>query len=213
MHITPDRRVAKFGPKHTCRFEKDKDLLRLWFKRPPCRRGKDYMTSNDLDLDACPIVGTARPDAIDDQWTLIKQVIDDCDYYLVIIAGRYGSTGPGEKSFTQLEYEHAISQEKPVLAFLHKDPGKLPADDTEQDPQLAKKLDDFRNLARKKMVRHWTTPSDLGSAVSRSIIKLIKSPAVGWVKTLQTYSHPRKQVKRCWISGARLMNSSAKSRR
>ena len=136
-----------------------------------------------LELDCIPAGMELFPAADDDQWTLIKQVIDDCDYYLVIIAGRYGSTGPGEKSFTQLEYEHAISQEKPVLAFLHKDPGKLPADDTEQDPQLAKKLDDFRNLARKKMVRHWTTPADLGSAVSRSIIKLIKSnPAVGWVK-------------------------------
>ena len=136
-----------------------------------------------LELDCIPAGMELFPAADDDQWTLIKRVIDDCDYYLVIIAGRYGSIGPDEKSFTQLEYEYAISQEKPVIAFLHKEPGKLPAEDTEQDPQLAKKLDDFRNLARKKMVRHWTTPADLGSAVSRSIIKLIKSnPAVGWVK-------------------------------
>lgn len=136
-----------------------------------------------LELDCIPAGMELFPAADDDQWTLIKRVIDDCDYYLVIIAGRYGSIGPGEKSFTQLEYEYAISQEKPVIAFLHKEPGKLPADDTEQDPQLAKKLEDFRNLARKKMVRYWTTPADLGSAVSRSIIKLIKSnPAIGWVK-------------------------------
>ena len=136
-----------------------------------------------LELDCIPAGMELFPAADDDQWTLIKRVIDDCDYYLVIIAGRYGSIGPDEKSFTQLEYEYAISQGKPVIAFLHKEPGKLPAEDTEQDPQLAKKLDDFRNLARKKMVRHWTTPADLGSAVSRSIIKLIKSnPAVGWVK-------------------------------
>ena len=136
-----------------------------------------------LELDCIPAGMELFPAADDDQWTLIKRVIDDCDYYLVIIAGRYGSIGPGEKSFTQLEYEYAISQGKPVIAFLHKQPGKLPADNTEQDSQLAKKLDDFRNLAQKKMVRYWTTPADLGSAVSRSIIKLIKSnPAVGWVK-------------------------------
>ncbi len=136
-----------------------------------------------LELDCIPAGMELFPAADDDQWTLIKRVIDDCDYYLVIIAGRYGSIGPGEKSFTQLEYEYAISQGKPVIAFLHKQPGKLPADNTEQESQLAKKLDDFRNLAQKKMVRYWTTPADLGSVVSRSIIKLIKSnPAVGWVK-------------------------------
>jgi len=27
------------------------------------------------------------------QWTIIKRVIDDSDFYLLIIAGRYGSLG------------------------------------------------------------------------------------------------------------------------
>ena len=136
-----------------------------------------------LELDCIPAGMELFPAADDDQWTLIKRVIDDCDYYIVLIAGRYGSIGPGEKSFTQLEYEYAISQRKPVSAFLHKEPGKLPADNTEKGPEQAKKLEDFRNLAKKKMVRYWTTPADLGSVVSRSLIKLIKSnPATGWVK-------------------------------
>ena len=137
-----------------------------------------------LELDCIPAGMELFPAADDDQWTLIKQVIDDCDYYIVIIAGRYGSTGPSEKSFTQLEYEYAVSKGLPVIAFLHKDPGKLPAEDTEKDPQLVKKLDEFRNLAKKKMVRYWTNPTDLGSAVSRSLVKLIKNkPATGWVKS------------------------------
>ena len=136
-----------------------------------------------LESDCIPAGMELFPAADDDQWTLIKRVIDDCDYCIVIIAGRYGSIGPEEKSFTQLEYEYAISRKKPVIAFLHKEPGKLPADDTERDPQQAKKLEDFRNLAKRKMVRYWTTPADLGSVVSRSLVKLIKDkPATGWVK-------------------------------
>ncbi len=136
-----------------------------------------------LELDCIPAGMELFPAADDDQWTLIKRVIDDCDYYIVILAGRYGSIGPEEKSFTQLEYEYAISRKKPVIAFLHKEPGKLPADHTEKDPAQAKKLEDFRKLAKKKMVRDWTTPADLGSVVSRSLVKLIKSrPAIGWVK-------------------------------
>lgn len=136
-----------------------------------------------LELDCIPAGMELFPAADDDQWTLIKRVIDDCDYYIVIIAGRYGSIGPEEKSFTQLEYEYAISRKKPVIAFLHREPGRLPADNTEKDPQQAEKLEDFRNLAQKKAVRYWTTPADLGSVVSRSLVKLIKDkPAIGWVK-------------------------------
>ena len=136
-----------------------------------------------LELDCIPAGMELFPAADDDQWTLIKRVIDDCDYCIVIIAGRYGSVGPEEKSFTQLEYEYAISQKKPVIAFLHKEPGKLPADHTEKDPERVEKLEDFRQLAQKKMVRHWTTPAELGSAVSSSLVRLIKdNPATGWVK-------------------------------
>ena len=136
-----------------------------------------------LELDCIPAGMELFPAADDDQWTLIKRVIDECDYYIVIIAGRYGSIGPEEKSFTQLEYEYAISRKKPVIAFLYKEPGKLPADNTEKDPAQAKKLEDFRKLAKKKMVRYWTTPAELGSVVGRSLVKLIKSrPATGWVK-------------------------------
>lgn len=136
-----------------------------------------------LELDCIPAGMELFPAADDDQWTLIKRVIDDCDYYIVIVAGRYGSLGPDGKSFTQLEYEYAVSQRKPVIAFLHKDPGKLPAENTERNPEQEKKLNDFRHLVKKKMVRHWTTPEALGSVVSRSLIRLIKDkPATGWVK-------------------------------
>lgn len=136
-----------------------------------------------LELDCIPAGMELFPAADEDQWTLIKRVIDDCDYYIVIIGGRYGSIGPEGKSFTQLEYEYAVEQGKPVIAFLHKEPGKLPAEASEKDPENSQKLEAFRHLAQQKMVRFWITPTDLGSAVSRSIIKLIKSnPAVGWVR-------------------------------
>lgn len=115
-----------------------------------------------LKLDCIPAGMELFPAADDDQWTLIKRAIDDCDYYIVILAGRYGSLGFDGKSFTQLEYEYAVSQKKPVIAFLHKDPGKLPAENTERDPKRVKKLNDFRRLVKKKAVGHWTTPEDLG---------------------------------------------------
>ena len=63
-----------------------------------------------LELDCMPAGMELFPAANDDQWTLIKRVIDDCDYYIVIIGGRYGSIGPEGISYTQMEYAYAVSQ-------------------------------------------------------------------------------------------------------
>lgn len=139
-----------------------------------------------LELDCMPSGMELFPAANFDQWTLIKKVIDDSDYYMVIIGGRYGSIGPEGISYTEMEYRYALESGKPVIAFLHKNPGELKANRTEKDPESIGKLDEFRRLAEKKLVKYWTTPSDLGSMVSRSLIRLIKTtPAIGWVKADQ----------------------------
>lgn len=136
-----------------------------------------------LELDCMPAGMELFPAANDDQWTLIKRVIDDSDYYIVIIGGRYGSIGKDGKSFTQMEYEYATSKQKPVIAFLHKSPNDIPAKFTEKKPEAIAKLEDFRNMAQSKLCRFWASPMELGSVVSRSLVKLIKNnSAVGWVK-------------------------------
>jgi hypothetical protein len=79
--------------------------------------------------------------------------------------------------------EYAISKGKPVIAFLHKNPSAIPSGKTDKDEEGKKRLDEFREIAKQKMVRFWSSPQELGSVVSRSIVKLIKSsPAVGWAK-------------------------------
>jgi len=85
-----------------------------------------------LELDCIPSGMELFPAADEDQWTLIKSVIDDCDYYIVIVGGRYGSMGPEGKSYTQMEYEYAVYRGKPVIGFLHSDPEKIEAGKTEK---------------------------------------------------------------------------------
>ena len=36
----------------------------------------------------------------DSQWNLIKELIDDCDYYILIVGGRYGSLNKEGISYT-----------------------------------------------------------------------------------------------------------------
>lgn len=136
-----------------------------------------------LELDCIPAGMELFPAANEDQWTLIKRVIDDCDYYILIIGGRYGSTNEDGISYTQMEYEYAVSTGKPVIAFLHKNPANIPSGKSEQDSDKKKKLEEFKELAKKKLVKYWEGADNLGSVVSRSMIRLIKdNPSDGWVK-------------------------------
>jgi len=136
-----------------------------------------------LELDCIPAGMELFPAADDDQWTLIRQVINDCDYYILIVGGRYGSIGPTGKSYTEMEYEHAVASQKPVIAFLHKDPFSLPAKRNEKTEDGRARLVAFRAILEKRMCRYWTNSAELGSLVSRSLVKLVKShPAVGWAR-------------------------------
>lgn len=136
-----------------------------------------------LELDCIPSGMELFPAANEDQWTLIKQVIDDCDYYMVIIGGRYGSKGSDGISYTEKEYRYAIEKEKPILAFLHRDPGKISVEKSENLEEDREKLEEFRNFVKNKTVKYWTDSANLGSVVSRSVVQLMKQhPAVSWVR-------------------------------
>ena len=83
-----------------------------------------------LALDCIPTGMELFPAADDDSWSHIQRFISTCDYFVVIVGGRYGSIGPDGKSYTEMEYDHAAEAGLPILAFLHKDPGTIQADKT-----------------------------------------------------------------------------------
>lgn len=99
-----------------------------------------------LELDCIPAGMELFPAANEDQWTLIKNVIDDCDYYMVILAGRYGSIGPDGSSYTEMEYRYALETAKPVLGFVHRNPGSLQANRCEATDEGKGKLVTFRQV-------------------------------------------------------------------
>lgn len=136
-----------------------------------------------LELDCIPSGMELFPAADEDQWSLIAGVIDECDYYVLILGGRYGSVGKDGVGYTEKEYRYALDNGKPIIAFLHKDPESIPRSKTEKDPENEVKLSEFRTLAQKKMCKYWSTAAELGSVVSRSLIMLQKKhPGIGWVR-------------------------------
>lgn len=137
-----------------------------------------------LEADCIPAGMELFPASDDDRWTLIKRVIDDCDYYIVVVGGRYGSVDPeAELSYTEMEFDYAVAVEKPVLGFLHGDPGSIPADKTDLNDESRQKLEAFRDKVAERMVKYWHNPSELGGQVAKSLIQIRKThPAEGWVR-------------------------------
>lgn len=138
-----------------------------------------------LQLECMPSGMELFPAANEDQWTIIRKVIDECDYYVVIVGGKYGSIDPTTGlSYTEREYRYALEEHKPIIAFLHKDPQSLPAKLTEADPDIRQKLENFRALCLdKRLCRFWTSAADLSLNVTQGIVNLKNNnPAVGWIR-------------------------------
>lgn len=54
-----------------------------------------------LELDCIPCGMEYFPAASEESWSYIASLIDQCDYYVVIVGGRYGSTTEEGISFTE----------------------------------------------------------------------------------------------------------------
>lgn len=137
-----------------------------------------------LALDCIPTGMELFPAADDDSWTHIRRFIEACDYYIVIVGGRYGSRGPGGLSFTEMEYDYAVEAGLPTLAFLHRDPGIIPASKTEPGEEGKAALAAFRKKIEKaRHAKYWTSCEGLAGTVALSMSSLMKTkPQVGWVR-------------------------------
>ena len=135
-----------------------------------------------LQMDCFP-VGMEYFNASDQsQWDVIKSLIDECDYYVLIIAGRYGSVEPKSgKSYTQLEYEYARSIGVPTIAFLHNNPENIPSKDVEKEH--VDELNGFKEEVKKHMVKYWSSPTNLSGQVVLSLNQLFKTnKRIGWMR-------------------------------
>ena len=137
-----------------------------------------------MEMDCIPAGMELFPAADEEQWEFIKRVIDDCDYYILIIGGRYGSLTDEGISYTEKEYDYAISIGLKVLAFVHEQPDDIPVKKSDIDPSLRDKLGQFRKkVSENKVVKMWRNESELPGLVALSLSKTMKLyPAVGWVR-------------------------------
>lgn len=137
-----------------------------------------------MEMDCIPAGMELFPATDEEQWEFIKKVIDDCDYYLLVIGGRYGSTTDDGISYTEKEFDYAVEQGLKVVALIHGAPDNIPFGKSETNPEIREKLFAFKNkVMTGRLVKFWQAASELPGLVALSLTKTIKMyPAVGWVR-------------------------------
>lgn len=146
-----------------------------------------------LELGGIPAGMELFPATDDTQLELIKKVLASCDYYVLIVAGRYGSIHPRTGlSYTHLEYRYAKDQGIPTIAFLNQHPERLPLEKSETNAAVRTKLEEFRKEVDEKHNKYWERESQLDGYVSRSLYNLIQEhPRPGWVRQSQDGTYPQ----------------------
>lgn len=145
---------------------------------------RQHVTQALMEMDCIPAGMELFPATDEEQWEFIKRVIDDCDYYLLIIGGRYGSTTEEGISYTEKEYDYAVEIGLKVVALLHEKPDNIPIGKSDISPELREKLKSFREKAsNNRLIKFWNEPKELPGLVALSLSKTIKMfPAIGWVR-------------------------------
>ncbi len=122
------------------------------------------------------------------QLEAIKQWIDESDVYLLILGGRYGSIESSSgKSYTHLEYDYAVSKEKPLFACVVNEQAqeaRVKQHGTSVVEQYEpKKLREFRSLVTGKLVRFWDDHKDIKISIGETLAHFSRRPElVGWTR-------------------------------
>jgi hypothetical protein len=121
------------------------------------------------------------------QMDFIERVIDRCDYYILIVAGRYGSVSEDGLSYTEKEFRYAKSKGIPVLAFLRGEVDELPKSKTESDAENQLKLDTLvADLKSSALVDFWLNPDELSTKALAALVQArISHKGVGWIRADQ----------------------------
>lgn len=149
-----------------------------------------------LDNDCIPVGMEQFPASGMEQMEYIKKMLNDCDYYILILAGRYGSLDADGIGFTEKEFDYANSKGLPIMSFVIRDPNSILFANSEQTEDAQNKLKAFRKkVCTGRMVTYYENIDQLKAKVATSINKCIKDfPSIGWIRVDDSSSDIKAQI-------------------
>lgn len=112
----------------------------------------------------------------EEPWEIIREAIDNSDFYVLIIGHKYGSVIEDGKyagiSYTQREYYYALEKKIPVFVFLIDNSVLIAPNKMEQETAKREKLEIFkREVMDTHHVEWWMNKDDLAAKVSIALYK------------------------------------------
>jgi Domain of unknown function (DUF4062) len=167
-----------------------------------------------LEMGHIPVGMEMFSAADEEQWAVIKRNIEQTDYYVVIIANRYGSVTDTGISYTEKEYDYAIAQGIPSLGFVLDPTSPWPSNFTDTGPSDVSALNLFKEKIKKKHVSFWKNTDDLYGKCSIALSKSFTThPREGWVRSsLVTDARVTEELTRLSAENAQLRNQISEAR-
>lgn len=148
------------------------------------RSERDLVIKAVLEMGHIPVGMEMFSAADEEQWNVIKRQIDQSDYYVVIAAHCYGTMDVAGLSYTEKEYDYALSRGLPILGFVLDETVTWPKDKSDTDKVSIKKLRAFKDKVKAKPVSFWKSGDDLYGRCSIALMKAFSAyPREGWVRT------------------------------
>jgi hypothetical protein len=117
-------------------------------------------------------------------WRIIKKNIAESDYFVSLVAHRYGKLPEGlggGASSTEIEYAQAIKAQVPVLALIIAGKARWKAAKKDSERKLVSALDDFKEKLRSHPHGEWLNMQDLKQNARELLSReLALNPAGGW---------------------------------
>lgn len=147
---------------------------------------RDLVIKAVLEMGHIPVGMEMFSAADEEQWNIIQRQIDQSDYYVVILANRYGSVTDEGISYTEKEYDYAVSKGVPTLGFVLDSQTPWPTQHTDTDPYQVSSLNSFKDKVKLKHVSFWKNTDDLYGRCSIALMKAFTAyPREGWIRASQ----------------------------
>lgn len=135
-----------------------------------------------LEMGHIPVGMEMFSAADEEQWKIITRQIDESDYYVVIVGNRYGSISGGV-SYTEKEYDYAVSKAIPALGFIVDSTVEPLAKHIDKEDSKIAALLKFKAKVKQRPVGFWKTADDLHGKVSIALMKAFHTiPRIGWTR-------------------------------
>ncbi len=132
-----------------------------------------------INSNCLPVCMELFPSTYQHKWKYIAPRIDESDYVILLIGGLYGSIDSNGLSYTENEYDYAVSKGKNILVFIQQNPRQQEP----EGPSKAKLLLFKEKVCDRQIINYWTDEKDLITKVNVSLKQTFEDfPLPGLVK-------------------------------